>query len=137
LKDFRTWPISTKIEVLYQNEFISAEIYRLLNIARKARNDFVHYGKEIVEEKVRAAIESLFRIISLVITDFKDDKCLNSAYDAVLKNQRGELLPKQNQLTENEVKYWMEIPALPGDFHWNEADAYEVIPELVLQPLKR
>jgi hypothetical protein len=136
LKDFRTWPISTKIEVLYQNEFISAEIYQLLNIARKARNDFVHYGKEISEEKVKSAIESLFRIISLVITDFQNDTHLNLAYDEVLKNQRGELLPKQNPLRENEVKYWMEIPALPGDLHWNKAEAYEIIPELVLQPLK-
>lgn len=137
LKDFRTWTTSTKIEVLYQNKLIHSELYQLLNIARKSRNDFIHSGKEIEEEKVKSALEALFRLFSLVITDFSNESELNPAFDTILKNQRGDLYPKKRVLEKHEVKYWRSIPPLPGDKTWPKDSEYEIIEELVLKPLEQ
>lgn len=136
LKDYRTWTTSTRIEVLYQRGFISADDYHLLNSARKARNDFVHNGEKLNERKVRCALEGFFRLISLIITDYQNPLELKDITDHIFSNQRGDLYPKKTTLNLDEVKYWHNIPPLPGDKNWDGKE-YEIIEELVLRPLKR
>jgi len=135
LQDYRTWTTSTRIEMLYQKGIIKKREYQLLNIARKSRNDFVHNGKPISEEKTRAALESLFRLISLKISDYENALLLDATFEMILKNQRGELFPKKTIFTKDEISHWLEIPPLPGDTNWN-LGKYEIIEELVLKPIK-
>lgn len=134
LEDFRVWTTSTKIEVLYQKNIIPNELYRLLNIARKARNDFVHKSKELNEEKVRAALESLFILLSLIISDYKSSDRLKETLQIIFTNQRGDLFPRKTIFKKEEVSHWMEVPPLPGDTHWK--GEYEIIKEFVLKPLE-
>ena len=44
LADYRTWPVSTRIEVLFQREIVDEPLYRELDLARKARNASVQSG---------------------------------------------------------------------------------------------
>lgn len=136
LRDFRSWTTSTRIEVLFQKDFIPIEVYKFLNFARKIRNDFIHNGKSLNESKVRNALEGLFKLISLITSEFKSTNNFDDVLSKIYQNQRGELLPKKSKLEQNKVSHWLEIPQLPGDSHWGE-EKYEVIEELVLKPLKK
>jgi hypothetical protein len=135
LQDFKTWTTSTKIEVLFQLEIITTKLYQFLNIARKSRNDFIHNGKDIDENKVRNALESLFMLLSLLISDYKDSDRLNETLEVIFKNQRGDLFPKKTVFKKEEVSHWLAIPPLPGDPNW-EGD-YEIIEEFVLKPMDK
>ncbi|NOU19951.1 MAG: hypothetical protein HOO91_20520 [Bacteroidales bacterium] len=134
LKDFRTWTTSTRIEALFQKGFIPIEVYKLLNLARKTRNDFIHNGKQLNKEKVDNALVGLFELISLIVSDYKSINELSETLNVIIKNQRGELFPKKTRFEKNEVTHWLAIPPLPGDSHWGDKE-YEIIDDLSLKPL--
>lgn len=136
LKDFRTWTTSTRIEALFQKNIIPIEVYSLLNFSRKTRNDFIHNGKPLNKEKVDNALTGLFQLISLIISDYKSTTELSETLEVIKRNQRGGLFPKKTKLEKDEVKYWLEPPALPGDSQWGNKE-YEIIEELVLKPIKK
>lgn len=135
LKDFRTWTTSTRIEALFQKDIIPIEVYKLLNLARKTRNDFIHNGKQLNKGKVDNALIGLFQLISLIVSDYKSITELSETLDTIEKNQRGDLFPKKKVLEKDEVTHWLEPPALPGDKNWGDKE-YEIIEDLVLKPLK-
>lgn len=134
LSDFRTWTASTQIELLYQKGFLKIEDYKLLNSARKSRNNFIHNGVKLTEEIVGCALQGLFRLISLVITNYENASVLNNTLEMIFKHQRGDLFPKAKQPIEG-VTHWLSIPPLPGDKNWGNKK-YEIIDELVLKPIK-
>lgn len=136
LKDYRTWTTSARIETLFQKEFIPLEVYKLLNLARKTRNDFIHNGKPLNKEKVENALNGLFELISLITTDYKSTEKLDETLEVIKQNQRGDLFPKKTRLEKDEVTHWLETPPIPGDSHWGEKE-YEIIEDLVLQPIKK
>jgi hypothetical protein len=134
LKDFRTWTTSTRIEALFQKGIIPIEVYKLLNLARKTRNDFIHNGKQLNKEKVDNALIGLFELISLIVSDYKSINELSETLNVIIKNQRGELFPKKTRLEKDEVTHWLAMPPLPGDSHWGDNE-YEIIEDLSLKPL--
>ncbi len=136
LKDFRTWTTSTRIEALFQKDIIPFEVYKLLNLARKSRNDFIHNGKQLTKEKVDNALTGLFELISLIVSEYKSTSELLETLASIEQNQRGDLFPKKERLGKDEVTHWLEPPALPGDSRWGDKE-YEIIEELVLKPLKK
>ncbi|VXD13406.1 conserved hypothetical protein [Marinoscillum sp. 108] len=136
LKDFRTWTTSARVEALFQQDFIPIGVYKLLNLARKTRNDFIHNGKPLNKEKVENALEGLFQIISLIISNYESTEKLNGTLEVIKQNQRGNLFPKKTKLEDGEVTHWLEVPPIPGDSHWGDKE-YEIIEELVLQPLRK
>ena len=136
LKDFRVWTASAKIELLYQNKFIGQEDYGLLNTARKARNNFIHNAAPLDDDKIKSALEALFRLISLCISSYKKADELADVVQSIYKNQRGGLYPsvRKVELTQEEArKYVLKLPNLPGDPNWK--GEYEIIEELVLKPM--
>jgi hypothetical protein len=135
LKDHRTWTSSTRIELLFQKGIVPLDVYQFLNSARKVRNDFIHNGKQLTEDKTKNALEGLFRLISLVMTNYKSSTELGSILRLIYENQRGELFPKKTTYEKHEVTHWLKFPALPGDSHWGDKE-YEIIEELVLRPIK-
>lgn len=135
LKDFRTWTTSARIETLFQKNIVPINVYKLLNSARKVRNDFIHNGKPLSKEKVDNALSGLFELISLIISDYKSTSELTDTLNIIQQNQRGELFPKKTVFEKDEVTHWLETPPIPGDTQWG-AKEYEIIDELVLKPLK-
>jgi hypothetical protein len=134
LNDFRTWTSSTRIELLYQKGFIQTKDYQLLNVARKTRNDFIHNGKAVIESTVLSAIEALFRLMSLVATDYQSASILDETIALVLSNGRAEFYPKKTVYKPEDLKYYLKLPPIPGDKDWGDK-TYEIIEELILQPL--
>lgn len=135
LKDYRTWTTSTKIELLYQRGFITIEDYKLLNKARKSRNDFVHSGKGLNEVTVKCALDALFHLISLVISSYNDCNLLNDTLETIYINQRGDLISKKTVFEKGEVTHWLPLPPLPGDSNWGDLE-YEIVDDVVLLPMK-
>ncbi|MES9973127.1 MAG: hypothetical protein ABW094_02630 [Candidatus Thiodiazotropha sp.] len=136
LRDYRTWTTSTRVEVLYQNDLISKNEYALLNNARKARNDFVHSGVVPTKDNASACIEVLFKLVSLIISNYADSQSLNGVLESVTGNLRGPLVPEGKVILEEQVSHWLEIPPIPGDVNWGDKE-YEVIDSLVLQPVDK
>lgn len=136
LEDYRTWTTSTKIELLYQRGFINIELYEMLNVARKARNEFIHNGKQIKMTDAKAVLEALFHLMSLLVSDYAKPLELQPILTMILKNERGDLFPKKTVFEKDEVTHWLELPALPGDIKWGDAP-YELIDEIRLLPLKQ
>lgn len=136
LKDHRTWTSSNKIEMLYQKAVIPIELYDLLNNARKTRNEFIHSAKRLEMKNVKPALEGLFKLISIIISDGAELTKLDSVIDTIYRNQRGDLFPKKTTLGNPEVTHWMPLPPLPGDKEWGNKE-YEIIDDLMLRPLKK
>ena len=59
----RDYPASVKIELLELNSKISGEIYQLLSIGRKARNDWVHEMKIPEARTVHKSIDALQKLL--------------------------------------------------------------------------
>lgn len=136
LKDYRTWTTSNRIETLFQKGFIPFAVYKLLNIARKTRNDFIHNGRPLNKEKVENALIGLFQVISLIISDYKSTDELNDTLEVIIENKRGELFTQKTKLEKNKITHWLELPPIPGDSNWGEKE-YEIVEELVLKPIKK
>jgi len=134
LKDFRSWPTSTRIETLFQKGLIPIDTYTKLNSARKARNDFIHNGKQLSKSNVEMGLKSIFELISLLVTDYKSMDKLDEQFKSITDNLRYELQPRRILSTE-EVSHWLEVPKLPGDANWG-TDKYEIIQQLQLKPIK-
>lgn len=133
LRDYRTWTVASEIEVLYQRGLIDIYTYQLLNMARKSRNEFIHKGFIPSREDTKAAIEGLFAIISLVISEYKDSKSLNTTLENILQflsidNRR------KRKISDEDVIAWLPIPPIPGDKEWGDAP-YEDIDEIHLRPV--
>jgi hypothetical protein len=136
LEDYRTWTTSTRIELLYQKGYLFTKDYQLLNQARKTRNDFIHSGRSVSEDKVQAALESLFRLMSLVTSEYQSADTLDSTIETILQNRRGDFMPKQRSFSKEEVKHYLSVPPLPGDENWGNKE-YELIEDLILKPLNK
>lgn len=136
LQDFRSWTSSTKIEMLYQLEFIDFEIYEQLNVARRTRNNFVHDGTKPTQEAAKSALDSLFNLISLVVSDFQNKDNLDSVSELIQNNSRGPLIPEKTSFSKDEVSHWLSMPPIPGDANWGDQE-YEVIDELCLKEIEQ
>lgn len=139
LKDFRTWTVSAKNELLFQKEYFSREIYSGLNTARKARNDFAHSAKVVEKNVVDCALEIMFKMISLVISSFRNDVNLNHVIQMIQNKHcsNNEEISEPMTIDEFNEKYsekrvYIKIPSLPGDSTWNEEDEFERIESLLL-----
>jgi hypothetical protein len=136
LKDYRTWTTSAKIELLFQKRIIPSNVYGLINNARKYRNEFIHTGSSLTESKVMNALDGLFKLISLVNSDYKTTKSLDAVLKKILNNTLGNKAPKKKVYKKDEVTHWLSIPPLPGDPDWGDKE-YEIIDELVLKPIRQ
>lgn len=117
LKDYRVWTTSARIELLFQKKIIDAELYRSLNEARKARNDFIHRGDQPDLAAATAALSGLFYLMSSCTTNYVDIHTL----DDIRKKIEGRCILKprpRGPIPDGEVKYWREIQPLPGEKHF-------------------
>jgi hypothetical protein len=136
LEDHRTWTVATKIELLYQKGLVPDQTYALLNTARKARNDFAHSGAMPSRSDVEAALDGLFQMAALRITNHSDQSALEEI--AKLVKARGRVYTEWDRQGKppKAVTHWLSIPPIPGDSDWGDAP-YEIIEELQLKPIQR
>lgn len=111
LKDYRVWTTSARIELLFQRGLIEAETYRLLNEARKARNDFVHSGAQPDLTEVTAALSALFQLLSSCSSDYKSIHILDETCEQIVA--RCIRRPRKDEKLE--PSYWRDIARLPGE----------------------
>lgn len=122
LRDERTWTASTKIELFFQKGLIDVETYKLINIVRKARNDFVHDGVVPNKNNAICALKALIRIMSLKTTNYKKPDSLFEIEESILEHMQRSLLPKKQVNFDEEVVAWREIKSIPGDKNWGEKE---------------
>lgn len=134
LEDYRTWPASTRIELLYQIGFVPASVYVSLDEARKARNAFIHSGKRPPVAAVKCSIEGAFGLLSLCASDFTSTARLHSTLQVVLERQDGYRFPHKGERA-GEPTHWRYLPPLPGETGWKEAE-YETF-DLGLVPIEQ
>ena len=115
LSDNRTWPISARLEVLFQKSVISAGLYAQLDAARKARNSFIHAGSLPPESSVEQCLRGLLALLSVCRTQFEKEDELQGAFDMVMQNARPE---RRDPIKALEPEFWRAIPPLPGEVNW-------------------
>lgn len=126
LNDNRTWPISTRVEMLFQKGVISAETYRELDAARKSRNAFIHAGETPKLETVEEALSGMFRLLATCVTNGANEMELDAVKTMILKRVRrdGSSSPVKEPM---EPRYWRELPLLPGEKHFKgEFEPFEL-----------
>jgi len=111
LKDYRVWTTSARIELLFQKGLIEAETYRLLNQARKARNEFIHRGAQPNLSEATAALSALFKLLSSCSSDYKNTRLLDETSAQIIS--RCVRTPHKDETLE--PSYWRDIARLPGE----------------------
>lgn len=111
LKDYRVWTTSARIELLFQKGIVEAETYRLLNIARKARNEFIHRGSQPDLPDATAALTALFQLLSSCASGYKDTLLLDETCRQVVAR----CIRRPRTAEKVEPRYWRDISRLPGE----------------------
>jgi hypothetical protein len=111
LKDYRVWTTSARIELLFQKGLIEAGTYRLLNQARKARNEFIHSGSQPDLAKATAALTALFQLLSSCASEYKCTNLLDGICEQIIA--RCIMAPRPDK--QLEPSYWRDIARLPGE----------------------
>lgn len=134
LNDHRSWPVSTKLEVLFQKDLLPHTTLSILDEVRKARNEFAHRGVIPSQGISEKALMGCFQMASLCASDFAQTNTFEQVAAVIIKRCDPRLFPKKAVLAENEVSHWLAIPPLPGDKSWGKR-RFEVIEELRLKPM--
>jgi hypothetical protein len=123
LKDDRTWTTSTKVEMLFNKQLVDAEIYALLNRARKARNDLIHKGTTPRMVDVEAAFDAIFKLISLIAYGSSNHMDLiSSKYKQIDPIKKREIIVHETPIPVDEMKgAWLgPLPPIPGEKEWGK-----------------
>lgn len=134
LEDNRTWPISTKLEVLHQKSLLPSETADTLDEVRKARNGFTHRGTSPTHEIATKALQGCFHLASLCASNFSQLDLFDEVISLVINRCNPELIPQKIRYDESEISHWLPLPPLPGDKEWGDRP-FEIIDELTLKPI--
>ena len=134
LRDYRSWTKAVKLELLYQKQCLPISDYKLLSQARKARNEFAHRGLLVTKEDASSALDSLFHLISLIITEHKDRNTLDSVIRIIRENEQEEHFQNRGRTVipddALEGAVWLPMKPHPGDPSWGN-QPYETRDALV------
>ncbi len=121
LKDDRTWTTSTRVEMLFNKQLVDAEIYALLNRARKARNNLIHKGTTPGMVDVEAAFDAIFKLISLIAYGLSNHMDLiSSKYKQMDPIKKREIIVHETPIPVDQMKgVWLgPMPPIPGEKEW-------------------
>ncbi len=120
LADYRTWPVSTRIEVLFQRGIVDEALYRELDVARKARNAFIHDGRPPSVDTSVVAVCGVFDLLARTSSSESVQSDVSRAKEMVLKKMRRQPTHAQpRRLERSEVTAWRAIRHLPGERGWD------------------
>ena len=129
LQDHRTWVTSACIEVFYQVGAIAEDTYRLLNAARKARNELAHEGTKPSKAAAEAALDAAFHLIASIHTpnDIASFDATLSRFKALDSVERHYTPPKPTRIEDGGL--WLgPMPPVPGEKEWGDKDYERVYP---------
>jgi len=135
LDDYRTWVTSARVEVLYQLRALPEETYRLLNTARKARNDLAHSGVTPRKVAAEAAFDAAFQLISGIHTPNRIDSlgaivARLKEFDSVQRHYK----PRE-PVKGVEGALWLgPLPPVPGEKEWGNRDLERVVRDASAEP---
>ena len=135
LSDTRTWSSSSRIELLWQKEHMSDELYALIDKARAARNSFIHTARNCTPEDSRSAIKAALLLVDTISSeenlpfDFsatmaKMDESTHE-FSSPVADEDGRLL--------SEPTFWRYPDPAPGFEDWGDRP-FEKISEIELKP---
>lgn len=136
LDDHRTWPISAKLEVLFQKNLLPPLTYEKLDEVRKARNNFAHRGVLPTHEMATLALSGCFELASLCSSDFKKIDLFEHVVELVTARCNPVLYPKKTKFKESELSCWLPLHPLPGEKAWGDKE-YEIVEDLCPRPFKK
>ena len=110
LRDYRTWTISTRHEMLFQLKLLDSNLYESLAKARKSRNQLSHDGRHPDEGDATAALFSVKGLFRILLPDLKIPFVDMDLKDHTITNPF-----KASEHRSLNPKYWMEIKKLPGE----------------------
>lgn len=109
LKDYRTWSIASRLELMHQKDLINSECFNNLFKARKARNDLSHKGKHPSKSDGLCAYQGFLALLSIITN--RDIPLLNlNLEDHMVSDPFAPREPKELNPT-----HWMPIPKLPRE----------------------
>ena len=129
IQDHRTWVTSARMEVLYQIGVIDENTYRLLNTARKARNELIHKGTKPTKVAAEAALDAVFHLIASIhspndVTSFDATLSSFKALDPVERHYA-----PQKPIKNDDGGLWLgPMPPIPGEEGWGNKDYDRVYP---------
>lgn len=130
LKDYRVWTTSARIELLFQKGLIMAETYRHLNLARKARNEFIHRGTQPDLINATAALQALFQLMSACASGYKNIRLLDAPCQQI--TSRCMRRPTTDEERNLQPTYWRDVARVPGESQFK--GTYEPF-DLKLEPI--
>lgn len=136
LSDTRTWTSSTRIEMLWQKNFIDDTIYALLDQGRSARNSFIHSVSGCSPDDARSVLEAVLRLIEDITKRQRlsfSSAGLMSLLDERTTYFRTPTADDSGRLL-CEAKYWRYPDPAPGFDDWGDRP-FEKIPEIQLKPI--
>jgi hypothetical protein len=115
LRDQRAWTSALRIEVLFQAGLIDSQTYGYLQVARKARNRLAHEGARCKPEDGNAAVDAVFRLVSLA--KYSDSEVLVAISQNLKQTPAHGWKEYSDRFASGEVKYWLNrrIPPIPGE----------------------
>lgn len=111
LSDTRTWTSSARLELLYQKGIIPLDDFKHLSAARKARNDLSHEGKSPLEIDAQHAYRGCCGLLSRALGGERPPLLDMNLTDHTISDP----FSSPQSVSEKEIKFWMEIPPLPGE----------------------
>ena len=138
LSDTRTWSSSTRIELLWQIDALTDEMYALVDNARAARNAFVHTAKACTPEHARSAIEGALSLIETMSSDSDlpfNRSVLMHMLDESTEHFRSPIADEDGRLLSAPTLWRYPDPA-PGFEDWGDRP-FEKREDIQLKPLKR
>jgi hypothetical protein len=123
LEDHRTWVTAACVEVLYQLGVVPEGTYRLLNAARKARNDLAHRGTTPDRSSAEAVLDAVSQLLARIHTpnDVDSFTATVASFKALDPVER-HYAPLQKIKIED-VGLWLgPLPPIPGEADWGDKD---------------
>lgn len=136
LNDHKTWPVSAKLEMLFQKALLPKSTYVVLDEARKARNDFAHRGLLPTQDIASKALTGCFELASLCASGFSQADLFKKVVSLIIKRCRPDCFPGKRREAPLEVQLWLDhpIPPIPGDKKWGDRE-YEIVESMRLKLL--
>lgn len=116
LNDTRTWTAAARAELLLQKGVIDLPTFKLISVARKARNDLSHVGKPPRQSEAQAAYDGFCGLLSFALNGERPKLFDLNLSDHALSD------PFAPPRMEGQPEFWMEIPKLPGELELERAE---------------
>ena len=131
------WSAAHKVELMYQKDLISENVYEKLSCARDARNHFIHRGSSPSRDAAKTALDGLVDLLKSASDhaglSFKDER-MRSYLKPQSASTPHTMVATARKVDWAKPLYWKAIAAIPGEEQWE--GAFERFDDITLQPIE-